>query len=309
MVNSDSVLILLCTYKPNLQYFEELIDSLDNQTHKNIFLSLHDDGSTIEVLDKMENVLKKSNLNFSLKANNSNLGHAKNFIHNLINMDEKYDYYAYCDQDDIWHQNKIKAALEKLDKKENTPAMYCCRSRLVDQNGELIGTSPIKLDKPSFKNSLVQSIASGNTMVMNKQSFILLKKTSNDINITAHDWWTYILLSSVGGEIIFDHTINIDYRLHSNNAVGTSFSFTSKLTRLKQLIQGKYRKWNDMNLKALDKSLNYLTDENKKVFSSFNKLRQSNFMSRNIKLYKLGISRHSLLQTIILHLAVLFNRV
>ena len=64
-----------------------------------------------------------------------------------------------------------------------------------------------------------------------------------------------------------------------------------------------------MNLKALDKSLNYLTEENKKVFSSFCKLRQSNFMSRNIKLYKLGISRHSLLQTIILHLAVLFNRV
>ena len=309
MVNSDSVLILLCTYKPNLQYFEELIESIDHQTHKNIFLSLHDDGSSIEVLHKMENILEKSNLSFSVEVNKSNLGHAKNFIHNLIKMDEKYDYYAYCDQDDIWHKNKIKAALEKLDKKGNAPAMYCCRSRLVDHNGELIGTSPIKLDKPSFKNSLVQSIAAGNTMVINKESFLVLKKTSNDINITAHDWWTYILLSSVGGYILFDHSINIDYRLHSNNAVGTSFSFTSKLKRLKQLTQGKYREWNDMNLKALDKSLNYLTEENKKVFSSFCKLRQSNFMSRNIKLYKLGISRHSLLQTIILHLAVLFNRV
>ncbi len=56
------------------------------------------------------------------------------------------------------------------------PALYCTRSRLVDQHGKLIGFSPLFNKKPCFQNALVQNIAGGNTMVFNKAALNILQK-------------------------------------------------------------------------------------------------------------------------------------
>jgi glycosyltransferase involved in cell wall biosynthesis len=309
MTNKDDILIILCTYKPNINYFDELIHSLHSQTFKRFSLSIHDDGSDNKTIEDIINILLKYKLSYSFKKNSQKMGHSKNFIYSLIKSSDEYNYFAFCDQDDIWHPTKIEVAIKKLETVKESPSLYCCRSRLINSRGSIIGYSPIKLKQPSFGNALVQSLAAGHTMIMNKASLQVLKKTSADINVIAHDWWTYIILSGVGGNIIFDHDIYIDYRLHSENTVGTSFSFISKLKRLKQLVQGQYKKWNNLNIHALKKSLSILSSNNKEIFIKFEKLRNESIFLRNYRLYSLRINRHNLIQTIILHLAVLFKRI
>jgi hypothetical protein len=52
--------------------------------------------------------------------------------------------YAFCDQDDIWHKNKISNALAQLERLDNNFAnIYCGRTRLVDEDGSFIGYSPL----------------------------------------------------------------------------------------------------------------------------------------------------------------------
>lgn len=41
---------------------------------------------------------------------------------------------AFCDQDDIWLEEKIEAALEKMEQ-ETGPVLYCSNKILVDSAG------------------------------------------------------------------------------------------------------------------------------------------------------------------------------
>lgn len=51
----------------------------------------------------------------------------------VINAGE-FDYYAFCDQDDVWVSNKLTIALNKIEERENSiPLLYCSNLRVVDE--------------------------------------------------------------------------------------------------------------------------------------------------------------------------------
>ena len=107
-MEDKKVTILMSTYNGE-KYLEEQIDSLLNQTYKNISILIRDDGSkdnTVHIIKEK----KKSNDNITL-IEGKNVGFIKSFLE-LINLAEKSDYYAYCDQDDVWMEEKIQRAVE-----------------------------------------------------------------------------------------------------------------------------------------------------------------------------------------------------
>ena len=67
-----------------------------------------------------------------------------------------------------------------------------------------IGESKYFRNKKGFQNALVQNIAAGNTIVMNKLARDLVVKSLICDRFISHDWWCYKLISAAGGEIIFD---------------------------------------------------------------------------------------------------------
>ena len=90
------------------------------------------------------------------------------------------DYFAFCDQDDLWDEDKLAEALDWLEKQPaDTPALYCTRTRTVDERGSEIGLSPLFRRRPSFRNAIVQSIAGANTMVMNKAAWLIVREASS----------------------------------------------------------------------------------------------------------------------------------
>lgn len=71
-----------------------------------------------------------------------NVGFAMSFTHLLQMAVERYpavEYFAFCDQDDVWLPNKLRIAIDKLTSHEKELALYISTTKLVDQNLNFIG--------------------------------------------------------------------------------------------------------------------------------------------------------------------------
>lgn len=295
--------ILLASYNGE-DFISQQIKSIKDQTHKKIKLYISDDGSIDATLD----ILKKAALHWN-KDNfhiikGPQKGFAENFISLLTKEEIDTDFYAFSDQDDIWQPDKIKRALEKLnDIDKNIPAIYCTRTHLIDNNGNTLGLSPYFRKPPDFKNALVQCIAGGNTMVINKAARNLLVKTK-DAKVYSHDWWAYLIVTGADGKIIYDDYPSVYYRQHPQNVLGRNNNLIGKLNRIKMLFQGNFFQWNTQNLIALNQYRYLLTDNNQEILDKFIALRDKKLFGRLKDMWNCGIYRQTFLGNCGIYLAV-----
>lgn len=210
-MDNKSVAIIMSTYNGE-KYLKEQIDSLLNQTYKNITIVIRDDGSSDNTVNIINDYKKKSN-NIKL-IDGKNMGFIKSFFALLKDADG-YDYYAYCDQDDIWMTNKIERAVEYLNKCDsNIPTLYFSNSDYYDENMNFVATAP-KNKIYNFRNSLVECVSQGMTMVINKKTRDIMAENIPE-NCLYHDWWTYMICSGFG-KIIYDDNSLVKYRRHNKS--------------------------------------------------------------------------------------------
>ncbi|GAA0616376.1 glycosyltransferase [Paenochrobactrum glaciei] len=135
------ITILLATYN-GAAFLEEQLSSFANQSWKNIDLIVSDDGSsdnTLEIIDTWKKSWSKGSFEI---IQGPRAGHAENFRYLIQAVSDKKTYVAFSDQDDIWHRDKLEVAMNKLiSMGEDTPVMYCGRTRLVDVDGNPTGLS------------------------------------------------------------------------------------------------------------------------------------------------------------------------
>jgi hypothetical protein len=70
---------------------------------------------------------------------------------------------------------------------------------VIEAGGAPIGFSPLFVRAPTFQNALVQNIGGGNTMVFNRAARLALRATRADVALVSHDWWTYQVVTGIGG--------------------------------------------------------------------------------------------------------------
>ncbi|WP_131782189.1 glycosyltransferase family 2 protein [Legionella gresilensis] len=302
------VIILMCTYNGQ-RYLAEQLDSIANQTHHNWELWISDDGSN----DQTINIIESYQSRYAGKIylfKGPKQGFAKNFLSLVFRADKSSDYYAYADQDDIWDLSKLERALNQLERKPRSiPALYCSRTRLINEQGQEIGFSPL-FNKPSgFRNALVQNIGGGNTMVFNDAAAILIKQTKKNSFLIAHDWWTYLLVTGAGGEIIYDVYPTVNYRQHQANLIGGNKGLRARLSRIKRMFQGHLKQWIDQNIQALLPIEAILTEENRLILHQFIAARNAAFMVNVFKVNRLGIYRQTMLGNLGLLVGSLFKKV
>lgn len=224
----EKVCILLSTYNGE-KYLSELLNSLLTQTYRNFEIRIRDDGST----DKTRQILneyaaKHSNV---LVTFGDNIGVAWSFFELLETAGDDCEYFAFCDQDDVWLDVKLERAINVLKSiPKSTYSMYCSNYALVDEDKKIlkIAALPDHIN-PSFPNALLENIAAGCTTVLNKQarSLFLYQRPSP---VFAHDWWFYLVVSAFG-QVIYDPTTTLYYRQHASNVVGTKASLFEKWKR------------------------------------------------------------------------------
>lgn len=305
---TQSVAILLCTMQGQ-HYLREQLDSIVRQTHTNWSIWASDDGSdddTHAILGEYQARLGGSRL--SIHSGPAE-GFVANFLSLVCNASINADYYAFSDQDDVWNADKLKRAVDRLSiVPGQTPALYCSRTCYVDANNQAIGASPLFTRPPAFANALVQSIAGGNTMVLNDAARNLLRQAGADASVASHDWWAYMVISGCGGDIFYDSEPTLRYRQHADNLVGANIRWTGRILRLYQLLHGRFRVWNEKNLAALQRMRPHLTPENQRRLDEFERARSGHLPARLLAFKRSGAHRQTSLDNVSLILAVVLKK-
>ncbi|WP_284973127.1 glycosyltransferase family 2 protein [Atlantibacter hermannii] len=308
MNTEKKVAIILCTYNGE-EFLSKQLDSIIEQTYTNWVIFASDDYSSDSTTKILSTYQRQVGNNKFIILTGPKKGFAWNFLHALTQC-EGFDYYAFCDQDDIWVDDKIENAVKFLSQSDAAiPAIHCGRTALIDENDHCFGKSYLFKREPSFKNALMQNIAGGNTMLFNVAAHKLLVRTPKNYKVISHDWWAYILITGCGGNIYYDPEPKVLYRQHGKNIIGSNISTFSKLLRVKKLVDGQFRQWNECNLSLLEHFESDLTDKNKKTLSSFKNIRDKAFILRVYFFLKEGFYRQTWSGTIALIFGVFLKRI
>lgn len=244
------ITVLMSTYNGE-KYLQEQLDSLIGQDLKPDKILIRDDGSNDRTLE----ILKyySDNYKYIEYYQGNNLGPAKSFFE-LINKSEEADYYALCDQDDVWMRDKLKVAVETLEKEDNNiPLLYACRCNFVDANLKHIDANMSKLySYTDFAHSLLYQTAPGCTMVFNNEARKqIIKYDINKEYCIIHDSIIH-KICTMFGKMILDETPHINYRLHGGNVIGLPTNkYDQFRLRIQRFFKGDNKNYRSNTAKSL----------------------------------------------------------
>ena len=143
------------------------------------------------------------------------------------------DYYGFADADDVWIRQKLAYTIGLLEGAiqrgpgDEYPVAVCTRLQVVDRGLRPIGLSQAPRIGLRFENALVETVASGASVLMNPAAWRLLR-TARPQHAVMHDAWVYLVITAFG---IFEYgdQPTILYRQHGANIYGTSHSWRQRL--------------------------------------------------------------------------------
>jgi glycosyltransferase involved in cell wall biosynthesis len=214
-VRQARVQILLSTYN-GAEFLPELLESLDAQSLQDFHLRVRDDGSTDGTLAILDEYTRHRPATVQRGAH---LGVPQSFFRALHDAEPGADFFAYCDQDDVWLPSKVARAVECLSRANPAvPALYCSALTPVDVRLEPIGKPRPSTKALGFLNALVENRVSGCTMMFNRAAWELLTRSTPRAALM-HDHWAYLVVSAFGA-VHFDPEPSLLYRQHDRNTVG-----------------------------------------------------------------------------------------
>ncbi|MGB4661068.1 MAG: glycosyltransferase family 2 protein, partial [Mobilitalea sp.] len=266
------VIILMATYNGE-KYIEGQLKSIINQSFTDWKLIIRDDCSydcTVDIIKKYVFLDER----ISLIEGKENLGQAANFSFLLGEVLNK-NYVMFCDQDDIWTENKVEISIDVMKSLENEkgteePILVYTDLRYVNNNLEDIKGIYSKKHKNNLRSILGSNYIYGCTIIINSA----LKNISYPIPAEAqnHDYWI-ALNAALYGSIIQVRKKTILYRQHNNNVTGGLKNYSllykvKKIIKLNDIFKGNYSQVNQ-NLLFCDlnkKSNNHILLEYKMIF-------------------------------------------
>lgn len=238
------VTVLLAVYNGE-KYLKAQIDSLLNQTVKDIKIIIRDDGSTDNSPFIINEYCKKYSQIVS-KLSGKATGSAKcNFAELLYNCDD--DYIMFCDQDDVWLSQKIEKTIAAMKSAEGenreTPVLVHSDLKVVDQDLNVISNSffefqRLNQDSITLPKLLVQNYVTGCTVMINRALKQKCGKIPNEC--VMHDWWLALTAQLFGKIVCISEPLML-YRQHSGNQVGAKASYGIALIKRKLATLNKVR--------------------------------------------------------------------
>lgn len=225
--------ILLATYN-GAAFLDELLSSITAQDFSDWRILVSDDGSSDGTLEKIVEWQNTSDKILLVKHGAAS-GSAKANFMSLLQFSDA-EYVAFCDQDDVWHPDKLSKCHDAILQLEEEggrakPCLVYSDARVVDSNLNPISDSFIRysgLDSHGtcLNQLAVQNMAPGCTMLVNRPLVNLMCRKINYSNVYMHDWWAILIASTMGLVRYVDKPL-IDYRQHESNSVGaTSYSLS-----------------------------------------------------------------------------------
>jgi hypothetical protein len=146
-------------------------------------------------------------------------------------------------------------------------------------------------------------------MVFNRAAKRIVEAAGTS-EVVLHDWWLYMLVSAAGGVVYYDPQPSIKYRQHSNNLIGSNLGWRARTVRIRMMLSGRFRDWNETNITALQRLPDDLILQcNRQVVELFAKARSASLLKRLGYLKQAGVYRQTLLGNLGLLAATVMKRI
>ena len=202
------------------------LSSILAQAGVEVQLRVRDDGSTDGTQQWLDVEAAKGHL---VWWQGENLKPARSFMELLEKADEEAEYYAFADQDDIWLSDKLNAAVARMEKSGDAPALYFSRTQPVNEQMEPLPALTFT-PRVTFGEALMCHVATGHTMVMNASLRRVLLDYRPEF-LPMHDMWVYLVALAVGAKVYYDEKPHVHYRQHSENVLGIRESTCARWKR------------------------------------------------------------------------------
>lgn len=226
--------ILMAVYEPRMDWLREQLLSLDAQTYPNLKLCIRDDCSPTVPIEDIEACVKACihAFPFELRRNEENLGSNETF--ERLTRENGGDYFAYCDQDDIWLPEKL-AVLQAVIEAENA-LMVCSDMVIIDGEGRQTADSITQIRRHHvFKSGeglapqlLIRNFATGCTMLVDAHA---AREAVPFCPYMVHDHYLALWCAAKGKVISLPDRL-IRYRIHEDNQTPIMAGVTDKATYL-----------------------------------------------------------------------------
>ena len=284
-------------------YLQAQLNSLLLQTCRAWRLLVSDDGSTDRTCDIIREFAAQNPNHEITLIDGPRQGFSQNFLSALRHDFCRDCMVAFCDQDDVWHPEKLERAIPHL--QTDIPRAYGSVVQTVDANLNIKSQTPTPKHPVNFANLLVENCTVGNTVVLNAMAVDAVVSQPFDIAIPFHDWWALLITTGIGGAVFVDPRPSVLYRQHDNNVLGGVTGFVRKRRNLSALT-GPYQQRLIDNITALSKIEHTLTTDNK---ASLHMLKQATVAGSKIrpliKMLRSGIRRQRRVDTLFMCLALL----
>lgn len=236
------VSILLAVYKPNENWLIEQLISLNKQNYENLNLYVYDDCPEYPTNTEIFN---KYITNFEYKIIRGEVNKGSNKAFEELTKIADGEFFAYCDQDDIWETNKISLMMDEF---TEDVTLVCCDLSIIDENSNKTHESLCDIRKRIVyksgynlaKGILVSNFVTGCAMIVKRNIAIKSIPFARKI---VHDNWIAVV-AALNGKIKFLDKQLIKYRQHNNNQTG--------------ILKGIYNKKTYYNIKIVDLLERYL---------------------------------------------------
>ena len=210
---------------------------------------VRDDGSKDDTCAILQGYAGKGLIHF---LPGENLGVVGSFLDVLAAVPIDVDYVALCDQDDVWHADKLSRALSVLGEKEQSiPQLYCSEYIFCDAEMNPQGRSHLNQTGVDFNKMLYENMVSGNTTVINRALADAVVGAGRD-GVYCHDWWLALVACALG-ELTYDDFVSLDYRRTGSNVSPTGTGGLSLLRyRVKTFFENDELKNITAQLQKLD---------------------------------------------------------
>lgn len=252
-MNNPLISVLLPVYNHE-KYIQQTINSIINQTYKNIELLILDDGSgddSIKKINELKYICKKRFANFIFKTQkNKGFCYTQKKLLSLVNG----EYSFFIDSDDMLKPNAIYELYKYLSKHKNY-VLAVGDNEFIDENSKRFYLTKYRKKTYNLKRAFYKTRAESLTKIRTdinfnsskfgtystivRENYILngfLIRTKHLIkiinNIQNYNWDTYIMLQlSKYFKFKFINKILYSYRCHNNN-----YTVTGKNTIAAKLI-------------------------------------------------------------------------
>ena len=220
------------------KFIREQLTSLSSQTGVELDLFVFDDCSTDSTLDIINEF--QQSLNIKVRPNDTNSGGTGlNILSNMAKLadDEisQYQYFALCDQDDVWLPTKLERATSQLE--ATSTDLYFSNLLLWNNSQGVFGE--IKKNAPMRKyDYLFEGGSAGCTYVFSLELLQHIRSVLGKLPLgngkrVSHDWLIYFLARYGKFNVCIDDESFIWYRIHESNQYGNSSGFSLENIRAK----------------------------------------------------------------------------